>query len=185
MKSDEYYLTMLDKCVEFHGHLCLGQVFGVRVAAKGMELAAPPTVRDLIVAVEVDRCLADAVLVVTGARLGRRNFKLYNYGRMAASFLNCSTGRAFRVHIAYDGPSPDHKDVDAMRRILLLPDEQVVAWEEIEFSLPEEEMPGKPRRVVTCSVCGERVFDGKDRPGPTGPTCQACLGGKYYLQLHG
>lgn len=173
------YEALLEECIAFHGHLCMGQVLGVRVAAKGLELAAPDSPKDLIVAVEVDRCLADAVLTVTGTRLGRRSLKLYNYGRMAASFLNCSTGRACRVRAAYRGPEPGD-DESAMRSILLLPDEEIIAWEEIEFVLPESEMPGKPKRTVLCSVCGEKIFDGRDRPGPGGPACSACLDGAYY-----
>lgn len=173
------YSSLLDECIAFHGHLCMGQVLGVRVAAKGLQMASPDSPRDLIVAVEVDRCLADAVLTVTGTRIGRRNLKLYNYGRMAASFLNCTTGKAYRVRAAYKGPQPGD-DEHAMRSILMLPDEQMVAWEEIEFVLPENEMPGRPRRTVRCSVCGEKIFDGRERPGPAGPACSACLDGAYY-----
>lgn len=173
------YVTLLDECVAFHGHLCMGQVLGVRVAAKGLELVAPGSPRDLIVVVEVDRCLADAVLTVTGTRIGRRSLKLYNYGRMAASFLDCSTGKAYRVRAAYEGPQPGD-DEGAMKAVLLLPDREVVAWEEVDIVLPENEMPGKPRRTVRCGICGEKIFDGRDRPGPAGPTCPACLGGTYY-----
>lgn len=176
--------AMLEKCIAFHGHLCMGQVLGVRIALKGMELAAPVQPRDLIAAVEIDRCLADAVLTVTDTRLGRRTLKVYPYGRMAASFLNTVSGKAYRVHAAYAGPSPGD-DEAAMRRILLLPDEEVIAWEQISMVLPEEELPGKPKRMVNCSVCGEHVFDSKDRSGPNGPTCPACLGTPYYTKLNG
>lgn len=181
MGRDIDYQKLLGECISFHGHLCMGQVLGVRIAVKGLELAAAKDPRDLIVAVEVDRCLADAVLTVTGTRLGRRTLKVYSYGRMAASFLNTATGKAFRVHAAYEGPSAGD-DEAAMRKILELPDEEVVAWEEITMNLAEEELPGKPKHIVACSVCGERVFDGKDRPGPKGPTCPACLGTPYYTK---
>jgi formylmethanofuran dehydrogenase subunit E len=178
-KTKEELETLLDKCVAFHGHICMGQVLGVRVAVKGMELAAPPTPRDLIVAVENERCLADAVLTVTGTRIGRRTLKLYKYGKMAATFLNCSTGKAYRVNVNYRGPQPGN-DQQAMRAILSLPDEEVVAWDEVEFSLPEFEQPGHPKRVVECSVCGEKIFDGKDLEGRNGPTCIPCMQGGYY-----
>ena len=179
MASIVDYDTLLDECITFHGHLCMGQVLGVRVASKGLELVSPDLPRDLIVAVEIDRCLADAVLTVTGTRIGRRSLKLYNYGRMAASFLNCTTGKAYRVRAAYQGPQPGD-DEKAMRSILVLPDEEIVAWEEIELVFPESEMPGRPKRSVLCIICGEKIFDGKDRPGPDGPACAACLDGRYY-----
>jgi len=64
---------LLDKCIAYHGHLCMGQVLGVRLAVKGLSLAAPSTYKDLIVVVENDRCIADAIQTVTGTRLGRRS----------------------------------------------------------------------------------------------------------------
>ena len=86
-----------------HGHLCPGQVVGVRMAMLGCRLIGldDPTRRDqikkLIVYVEMDRCTADAVAHVTGAKLGRRSLKFMDYGIMAATFLNLETGAAFRV----------------------------------------------------------------------------------------
>jgi formylmethanofuran dehydrogenase subunit E len=178
-KTKEELELLLDKCEAFHGHLCMGQILGVRVAVKGMELVAPQTPRDLIVAVENERCLADAVLTVTGTRIGRRTLKLFKYGKMAATFLNCSTGNAYRVHVNFHGSQPGD-DQAAMRALLLVPDEKIVAWEKVEFSLPEFELPGHPKRVVECSVCGEKIFDGKDLEGPNGPVCIPCMQGGYY-----
>jgi formylmethanofuran dehydrogenase subunit E len=170
---------LLAKCVEFHGHLCMGQVLGVKLATKGLELAAPATARDLIVVVENDRCIADAILVVTGTRLGRRTLKLKDYGRMAATFINTVTNRAFRVHAAFEG-KVDPEDHAAVKGVLHLPDVQVVGWREVRVALRPEEMPGKPKRVVECAVCGERVFDGKDTVTEKGPVCLACAKGSYY-----
>jgi formylmethanofuran dehydrogenase subunit E len=178
-KTEEEFNELLDKCVAFHGHICMGQVLGVRVAAKGMELAAPATARDIIVAVENERCLADAVLTVSGTRIGRRTLKLYKYGKMAATFLNCSTNKAFRVRVEYNGEQPGDDEVK-MRAILALPDEDVVTWREVEYVLPEFELPGLPKRVVDCSVCGEKIFDGKDQSDPKGPICITCKHGAYY-----
>ena len=54
-----------------HGHLCAGQVLGVRLAMFGLELLGidDPRGKDrkrLITFVEIDRCATDAVAVVTG-----------------------------------------------------------------------------------------------------------------------
>jgi formylmethanofuran dehydrogenase subunit E len=178
-KTNAEYQKLLDKCIAFHGHLCMGQVLGVRVAIKGMELALPLTPRDIIVAVENERCLADAILTVSGTRLGRRTLKLYKYGKMAATFLNCKTGRAFRVRVNYQGAQPGD-DETAMRTILCIPDEEIVTWEEVKFELPEFDLPGLPKRVVECSICGEQIFDGKDTIQATGPVCIPCMHGAYY-----
>jgi formylmethanofuran dehydrogenase subunit E len=170
---------LLDKCIAYHGHLCMGQVLGVKMAVKGLELAAPATPKELIVIVENDRCIADAVQTVTGTRLGRRSFKLKDYGRMAATFLNTARNKAYRVSAAFKGQvSPE--DEAQVRSVLHLPDEEVTAWREVITHLKPEEMPGKPSRVVACVRCGERVFDGKDTVLPEGPVCNACLHGSYY-----
>src|SRR5210317_791213 len=94
---------LLASSAEAHGHLCPGQVVGVRMAMLGCRLIGldEPTQRDqikkLIVYVEMDRCAADAVAHVTGVKLGRRSLKFVDYGIMAASFVNLETDRAFRV----------------------------------------------------------------------------------------
>ncbi|MEG1585083.1 MAG: FmdE family protein, partial [Anaerovorax sp.] len=65
----------LERAVKYHGHLCSGQVLGVRMARMGMRLLGiedPDNFRDLIAYVETDRCIADAVGTVTGCKLGRR-----------------------------------------------------------------------------------------------------------------
>src|SRR5512140_3874384 len=86
-----------------HGHLCPGQVVGVRMAILGCRLIGldEPTRREqikkLIVYVEMDRCTADAIAHVTGVQLGRRSLKFVDYGIMAATFVHIETGAAYRV----------------------------------------------------------------------------------------
>lgn len=170
---------LLDRCVGFHGHLCVGQVLGVRLAIKGMELTGVSSARDMIVLIENDRCIADAIQIVTGTRFGRRTAKLMNVGKMAATFLNTRTGCAWRVNVHRLGmpPEPDH---DSVRAILRIPDDELLAWKRVGMVLKPEELPGKPQRTVNCTRCGERVFDGKDVPGDEGPLCLSCAEGAYY-----
>lgn len=168
----------LKRCVEYHGHLCTGQALGVRIALKGLELAAPGP-KDLIVFVENDRCIANAIQIVTGTRLGRRSMKLRDYGKMAASFLNLSTGKAFRVSVK--GIQSKSDDTDSMvKAVMDAPDSDLLKWEEVKISIKEEELPGKPKRVVKCSICGEKVFDFKDIESGSGPICRACAKEPYY-----
>lgn len=170
---------LLEKCIAYHGHLCMGQILGVKIAVKGLELSAPARDKDLIIIVENDRCIADAVQTVTRTRLGRRSFKLKDYGRMAATFLNTSTGKAFRVNTAFQ-EKIDSEDEAQVRAVLHLPDELVVAWRQVTTHLRPEEMPGLPSRVVTCVRCGEKVFDGKDSVLADGPVCIACSSTDVY-----
>ena len=84
-----------------HGHLCAGQVLGVRLAMRGLELLGidDPLGKDrkrLITFVEIDRCATDAVAVVTGCRLGKRALKFRDWGKVAATFVDAGvrSGRA-------------------------------------------------------------------------------------------
>ena len=101
--SVQTFEELLAGSVAAHGHLCPGQIVGVRMALLGLRLLdfeAPPTypqLKQLIVFIEMDRCTGDAVAYVTNAKLGRRSFKFVDYGIMAATFMNLETGRAFRI----------------------------------------------------------------------------------------
>src|SRR5437588_10491654 len=93
---------LLEECERLHGHICPGQLLGVRMALLGCRLIGleDPRVSDrkkLLVWVEIDRCMADAVGAVTGVRLGRRSLKYLDYGKVAATFFNTETGVAVRI----------------------------------------------------------------------------------------
>lgn len=173
----------LERCVEYHGHFCAGQSLGVRIAKKGLELVGAEDQKELIVFVENDRCIADAVLMATGTRLGRRSLKYVNYGKMAATFINLKKDVAYRV-----GLRPvDHEEAvregeqdDLKERVLTIPDEELLFWNRVTVRLRKEELPGKPERIVRCALCGEKVFDAKDIAGDAGPLCVSCAHGAYY-----
>jgi formylmethanofuran dehydrogenase subunit E len=167
---------LLERCIAFHGHLCMGQVLGVRLALKGLELLQVADPKRLIVFIENDRCIADAIQIVTGTRFGRRTAKLRTYGKMAASFLDLESGTAWRVNVGQLPPMDPH-DKSRVREVLHLPDTPLLQW------LKPEELPGKPKRIVHCSRCGERVMDGRDVPGPDGPLCLSCQAPGYYRAL--
>src|ERR1051326_6744479 len=93
---------LLEECGRLHGHMCAGQLLGARMAVRGCRLVGIDDPRGadrkrLIVWVEIDRCMADAVGAVTGVRLGKRSLKFLDYGKVAATFLNRSTEEAVRI----------------------------------------------------------------------------------------
>src|SRR6185369_2045120 len=99
MKSFEEYVA---EAARVHGHICAGQILGLRMAVHGLELLgiADPEGRDrkrLVTFVEIDRCATDAVGVVTGCRLGKRALKFRDFGKVAATFVDLESGRAVRV----------------------------------------------------------------------------------------
>src|SRR3989339_494123 len=72
----------LAKAIEYHGHLCLGQILGVHIAETGLKAIGTIDTKKIIVYVEIDRCLADAIQIITGTRLGRRSMKHVNYEKL-------------------------------------------------------------------------------------------------------
>src|SRR4051812_2619964 len=85
-----------------HGHLCAGQILGLRLAMRGVELLgiedpAGADRKKLVTFVEIDRCATDAITVVTGCRLGKRALKFRDFGKVAATFCDVQADRAVRV----------------------------------------------------------------------------------------
>lgn len=177
----------LQKAVDYHGHLCLGQVLGVHLAEKGMDVIGTKDTKNMIVFVENDRCIADAIQILTGTRLGRRSMKLVNYGKMAATFINTDTEDAYRVWISgkinemIGKISSNRQEKERQyEKVLQSRSEDVVSVQKVRVNIAPEELPGKPKRTVICSRCGEKVMDSKDISSENGPLCLACAVGPYY-----
>ena len=174
----------------FHGHLCPGQVLGVRLALLGCRavgLPDPRASKKLITWVEIDRCGADAVQTVTGCKPGKRTLKIVDYGKLAATFLNTETGAAVRV-VACAGsreraaalyPHLERRDAQ-MTAYRTLPEDQLFTVQAVSVTLGEYDRPGKPAMRVVCTICGEEVNDNRHVDGDDGPLCRACAGGAYY-----
>lgn len=183
----------LKGAIAYHGHLCGGQVLGVRVARAGLKalnIEDAQDYRDLIVYVEMDRCAADAIAWVTGRRLGRRTLKVVDYGKMAATFVDLRQGKAVRVSvpevtrelamkIAGDDPKP------YVAAYLRLSDEELLRIEEVEVDIPPEDLPGRPIHKAICARCGERVNDGREVRLGGETLCKACAFGAYYRKAAG
>jgi formylmethanofuran dehydrogenase subunit E len=188
---------LLEECGRLHGHLCAGQLLGVRMALLGCRrigLEDPRGVdrKKLIVWVEIDRCMADAVSAVTGARLGKRSLKYFDYGKVAATFLNTETGEAVRV-VALDSsrsladeryPQVENKKERQFRAYREASDGELFKVEPVRVDYGETDAPGRPRSRVTCAECGEGINDGRELKGTNGALlCRPCAAGGYYRSL--
>src|SRR5579872_7193041 len=99
MKSLDEYEVLAEQA---HGHMCAGQILGLRMAIYGMKLLGidDPTGEDrkrLVTFIEIDRCATDAIPIVTGCRLGKRALKFRDFGKAAATFCDLKDDRAVRV----------------------------------------------------------------------------------------
>ncbi|MGB7924723.1 MAG: FmdE family protein [Pyrinomonadaceae bacterium] len=188
---------LLSECERAHGHLCAGQLLGVRMSLLGCRLIGVTDPRGsdrkkLIVWVEIDRCMADAVGAVTGTRLGKRSLKYLDYGKVAATFLNTETGEAVRV-VALDEsrgladrryPQIVDRKERQFQTYREATDEELFKVERVRVAYGEMDAPGRPRSRVICYMCGEGVNDGREATDAKGATlCRPCASGGYYSRL--
>jgi formylmethanofuran dehydrogenase subunit E len=166
---------LLEKYELAHGNLCPGALLGIRMAVLGCRqvgIEDPRGVdsKNLIVWIEIDRWLADAVELVTGARLGNRTVKFLDYGKVAATFLNVQTGKAVRLvalessrRLADQRSSEiEDKRIRQMRTYREAADEELFGVGDVDVRLAEMDAPGHPRSRVICADCGEGVNDGRE-----------------------
>lgn len=193
MKSLDEYLLDAEQA---HGHLCAGQVLGVRLAMLGLQKLGidDPHGKDrkrLVTFVEIDRCATDAIGVVTGCRLGKRALKFRDWGKMAATFVDVSSGKAVRVAARESSkararqlyPEIENKNQQQMRAYREMPDEELFATEWVKVSLPPEEFPGFKGERIVCDECGEGINFRREVHRDGKIYCRACAGEKYYEPL--
>ncbi|MBF0202374.1 MAG: formylmethanofuran dehydrogenase [Desulfamplus sp.] len=186
--------ALLAESVERHGHLCAGQVIGVRMAMLGCKLTGIDNPRShdqckkMVVYVEIDRCATDAIESVTGCKLGRRSLKFKDFGINAATFVNVETGRAFRILsteesrelVSKYAPEESSHYKQQMKGYMLMPDRELFDVHEVTVNLPEHEMPGPPRKHAVCSRCSQVVRDGKELDIHGDILCPICAGHGYF-----
>jgi formylmethanofuran dehydrogenase subunit E len=88
----------LKQCIEFHGHLCPGLVYGYRVAKEAAKrLGLKRSGDEEVVAIcENDSCAVDALQILLGTSAGKGNLILKDYGKNAYTILNRNTQKAYR-----------------------------------------------------------------------------------------
>jgi formylmethanofuran dehydrogenase subunit E len=190
VKSFDEYLRDAEVA---HGHLCAGQVLGVRLAMLGLKHLGidDPQGRDrkrLVTFAEIDRCATDAVAVVTGCRLGKRALKFRDWGKMAATFVDVSTGKAIRVAARESSkalarqmhPEIESKNRQQMAAYREMSDDDLFATQWVKVDLPPEEFPGYKGERIVCEVCGEGINFRREVRRDGKVLCRSCAGENYY-----
>jgi formylmethanofuran dehydrogenase subunit E len=200
VKSLDEYLIDAEHA---HGHLCAGQVLGVRLAMLGLQKLGidDPRGKDrkrLVTFVEIDRCATDAVAVVTGCRLGKRALKFRDWGKMAATFVDLQAAagdkhwyRAIRIAAKESSktlarqmhPEIENKNQQQMLAYREMSDDDLFAAEWVKVELPPEEFPGYKSERIVCATCGEGINFGREVRGDEKILCRACAGENYYRPL--
>jgi formylmethanofuran dehydrogenase subunit E len=183
----------LRESVRVHGHLCAGQVLGIRMSMLGLReigLLDPRGTdrKKLIVFVEMDRCATDAIQSVTGCSLGKRSMKFMDYGKMAATFLNLKTGKAIRVVAREESrqrakelfPAMENKYVGQLEAYKIMTNDDLFDMMDVAIKLHPADMPGRPLRRVKCDSCGEYIHDMREVYQDSKVLCVRCASGGYY-----
>lgn len=186
--------ALLEESVRVHGHLCAGQVLGVRMSLFGLRKIGidDPKGKDrknLIVFVEMDRCATDAIQSVTGCSLGHRSMKFLDYGKMAATFLNTAAGKAVRVIAREDArekaksyfPDVESKYKAQLEAYKIMKEEDLFDIMDVKVEVKPEDMPGRPLGRIQCDLCGEYVQDMREVYVKGKALCKPCAEGGYYV----
>ena len=187
---DEY----LEDATVAHGHICAGQVLGVRLAMLGLrELSIEDPVRErkrIVTYIEIDRCMTDAIALVANCRLGKRALKFFDWGKVAATFLDLQTGRAVRIVVREDSkkraiemfPALD-KDKGQQQAYRVISDEQLFDKQWVRIEIHPEDLPGFKGPRVVCDQCGEGINFKRELALNGRVLCRACAGQRYYTPL--
>lgn len=179
--------TLLEKAELAHGHMCAGQVLGVRMAVLGLQnlgIADPQGAdrKRLVTFVEIDRCATDAIGMVTGCRLGKRTLKFLDWGKMAATFVDLSSGSGVRV-VALENsrdlarrlhPEIDNTGKQQMLAYRELQDDQLFRLQRVRVEVDPAELPGYKSERVICERCGEGINFGRYQEVGGIRLCLAC-----------
>lgn len=183
-----------------HGHLCAGQILGVRMAMLGCARLGieEPRGKDrkrLVTFVEIDRCATDAIGVVTGCRLGKRALKIRDWGKMAATFIDLADGRALRIAATESAkqrarelyPEIENKNQQQMEAYRELPDADLFTEEWVSVQLDAKEFPGYKGERVSCAACGEGISYERWVERDRQKLCHGCAepSARYYQPLQG
>jgi formylmethanofuran dehydrogenase subunit E len=195
-----------------HGHLCAGQILGVRMALLachrlGVEdphgRISPKDRKRLVTFVEIDRCATDAIAVVTGCRLGKRALKFRDWGKMAATFVDLASP----LHAAGDAPNykairiaalesskararelyPHIEDKNKQQMLAYreLPDSDLFSEQWVSVRLHPREMPGYKSPRIACAQCGEGINYDRETVIDGNTLCHSCAypESRYYTPL--
>jgi formylmethanofuran dehydrogenase subunit E len=193
MKPFDEYVAQAEQA---HGHICAGQILGLRMALYGVRLLGldDPAGRDrkrLVTFVEIDRCATDALTLVTGCRVGKRSLKFRDFGKVAATFCDLGEDRAVRV-VARESskerarelyPEIGDRDQQQMRAYRDMEDEDLFDHQWVRVRIAAEDLPGFKAPRALCAACGEGVNFRREVVEDGRTLCRACAGERYYEPL--
>ncbi len=182
---------LLEKSAARHTHLCPRQVLGVRAALAGaaaLNLSLPRVDKRLLVILETDGCFADGVEVTTGCTMGHRTLRVEDYGKVAATLVDVSTGTALRVAPRLDirqrafafAPDESRHYFAQLHAYQVMPEDELFSIQDVCLNTLIEEILSRPGTRVNCERCGEEIINEREIVRNGQIVCRTCAYGGYY-----
>jgi formylmethanofuran dehydrogenase subunit E len=177
-----------------HKRFCPRQILGLRMglyAADLFRLKLPQTDKRLYAFVETDGCFVDGITVSTGCSVGHRTLRLFDYGKVAATFLDTESERAIRIWPSAESRTraaqcfPEaqsrwHAQLEAYQR---LPFEELFSCSEVSLTVSWTALVGQHGVRLNCSICREEIINQREVRIDGRPFCQSCAGEGYWRPL--
>jgi len=187
----------LKPCIDFHGHLCPGLVYGYLVAMESLRLLDESRSDDeeLVAISENDACSVDALQVLLGTTAGKGNLTIHNIGKNVYTVYSRQVGKGFRFSrrnmYVYTGETPEifealetkvadgtataaeKKQQKIMKTMDLLSKPPGEVFDVTDAAIPEPAF-AELAPSVACARCGELTMQTKMIQMDDALLCQPC-----------
>src|SRR5574340_122120 len=174
-----------------HDHLCPRQVLGVRMGLAGLGavgLEPPVDKSKALIIVETDGCFVDGIEVSTGVTVGHRSLRIVDLGKIAATFVSITTGKAVRLAprqgiralAATYAPQAAERYAAQLHGYAVMPTDELFTMQDLVLTPPLSELLSRPDARTTCSRCGEEIINQREVLRGAVVLCRTCAGGSYY-----
>ena len=183
--------SILRESAKRHKHLCPRQVLGVRMsllAAESLELDLPRSDKRLLVIAETDGCTVDGIIAATGCHVGSRTLRIFDIGKVAASFIDTYTEQTIRILPRQEArsaavdimPTAPNRWQAMLKGYQVMPASDLFWVQPVQLTLPLSQIIGRPGAKAVCEICGEEIINRRETVDHGVVVCRACAGESYY-----
>lgn len=181
----------VEACRQLHDHVCPRQILGLRMsvwAAALLGLPLPQRDKRVLAIVETDGCFCDGVAVAANCWVGRRTLRVEDYGKVAATYVDTHTERAWRIipHFQARARAAAYAPEAASRWEAMLlgyqrmPTPELLLAQPVTLHTPVRALVSVAGHRTTCARCGEEILNEREIVQETETLCRACAQGAYY-----
>ncbi len=171
--------------------LCPRQVLGVRMgllAGDLLGIGLPSPEKRLFTFVETDGCGCDGISAATGCTVGRRNMRVLDFGKMAATFVDAASLLAIRIvpsgqsrSLAREyAPGASNAREAQLGAYQIMPPSDLFTVTPVSLTVSLEKIISRHGLRVLCELCGEEIMNGREEIVEGRVLCRGCSGQAYY-----